>query len=37
MVDLEKQSLIKDAIGEVGSKFLSRIKAKLGDDYSMVK
>lgn len=34
MVDLEKQSTIKDAIDDVGSKFLSRIKAKLGDDYS---
>ncbi len=34
MVDMEKQSLIKNAIDEVGSKFLSRIKAKLGDDYS---
>ncbi len=34
MVDMEKQCLIKNAIDEVGSKFLSRIKAKLGDDYS---
>ncbi len=34
MVDMEKQSMIKDAIDEVGSKFLSRIKAKLGEDYS---
>ena len=34
MVDIEKQSLIKDAIDEVGNKFLSRIKAKLGEDYS---
>ena len=34
MVDLEKQSIIKNAIDEVGSKFLSPIKTKLGADYS---
>jgi ATP-dependent DNA helicase RecQ len=34
IVDMEKQSLIKDAIDEVGSKFLSRIKAKLGEEVS---
>ena len=34
VVDLEKQSLIKDAIDDVGSEFLSRIKAKLGEDVS---
>jgi len=34
MVDLDKQRTIENAINDVGSKFLSRIKAKLGDDYS---
>ncbi len=34
MVDVEKQCLIKNAINEVGSKYLSRIKTKLGEDYS---
>ncbi len=34
MVDLDKQRMIENAINDVGNKFLSRIKAKLGDDYS---
>ncbi|MDW7728053.1 MAG: DNA helicase RecQ [Candidatus Methanoperedens sp.] len=34
VVDLERQSQIKEAIDEVGSKFISRIKAKLGEDIS---
>lgn len=34
MVDPDKKRTIENAINDVGSKFLSRIKAKLGDDYS---
>ncbi|MCL7410904.1 MAG: DNA helicase RecQ [Methanosarcinaceae archaeon] len=34
MVDPDKKCIIENAINDVGDKFLSRIKAKLGDDYS---
>ncbi|MGP8319518.1 MAG: DNA helicase RecQ [Methanosarcinaceae archaeon] len=34
IIDMDKQRIIKNAINDVGDKFLSRIKAKLGGDYS---
>ena len=34
IIDMDKQRIIKNAINDVGDKFLSRIKAKLGEDYS---
>ncbi|MGP8337016.1 MAG: DNA helicase RecQ [Methanosarcinaceae archaeon] len=34
IIDRDKQHMIKNAINDVGDKFLSRIKAKLGEEYS---